>query len=398
MAARVDRGTPAAVLGLMAAGAALGSASIQANQPLLPAMATSLAVDPRAVAFVPSFTQWGFAIGLAFVVPLFDVVRRRRLVVVMQSLAVVGLLAFALAPSATWLVILAPILGVVACSSQILTPYAGAISPPETRARSVATVLGGVLAGVLLGRVLGGFLGAVISWRAVYLVLAITTVLSAVVLSRVLPESRNPSAERYTAVLRSMVRDLVELAPLRRHGLIGLLVFGSFMAFWSSYAFLLKNTFDIGPSGAGAVALVGLGGALAAPRAGRLVDRGGFVIASAIGSAAAVLGWAIAFFGTRSVAVLAIGALVLDLGTGLAHGANMGALQRRYPTMGGRVNAVYMVLYFIGGALGSAIAPALQLDHGWRSVTIFGAAVSGASMLLVLLWRSTFATSDRPSA
>jgi len=390
MSKMTTRELPAAMLGLMAAGAALGSASIQANQPLLPAMASSLSVDPRDVAFVPSFTQWGYAIGLALVVPLFDVVDRRKLVIVMQLLAAGGLVAFALSPSATWLAVLAPILGVVACASQILTPYAGAISPPESRARAVATVLGGVLAGVLIGRVLGGFLGSIISWRAVYLVLAVATVVSAFVLSKILPESRNPVSERYLMVLRSMARDLVDLPPLRRHGIIGMLLFGSFMSFWSSYAFLLKDTFDIGPSGAGAVALVGLGGAVAAPRAGRLVDRGGFVLASAVGSAAALFGWAIASFGNRSVVILAIGALVLDLGIGLAHGANMSALQRRYPTMGGRINAVYMVMYFVGGALGSAIAPALQLDYGWNSVAMFGAAVSLLSLVLLAIWRRSF--------
>ena len=144
MAKITGRELPAATLGLMAAGAALGSASIQSNQPLLPAMAISLSVDARAVAFVPSYTQWGYAIGLALVVPLFDVVDRRRLVVIMQLLAAVGLVTFALAPSAAWLAVLAPILGMVACSSQILTPYAGAISPPESRARAVSTVLGGI--------------------------------------------------------------------------------------------------------------------------------------------------------------------------------------------------------------------------------------------------------------
>mgnify|MGYP006279397509 CR=1 FL=1 len=376
-----------ATLGIMAAGAALGSATIQANQPLLPTMASSLDVQLRSVAFVPSTTQWGYALGLALIVPLFDVVDRRRLVIVMQSLAAIGLLAFALAPSARWLLVLAPVLGVVACASQILTPYAGAISPSETRAHAVATVLGGVLAGVLIGRVLGGFLGAIISWRAVYVLLAIATIVSLLLLSRVLPQSRDDAHQRYVSVLGSMVRNLIDLAPLRRHSLIGLLVFGSFMTFWSSYSIQLKEHFGIGPSGAGLIALVGLAGALAAPRAGRLVDRGGFVAASALGSGAAIFGWCIAMFGAGSVFMLAAGALVLDLGTGLAHGANMSALQRRYPTMGGRINAVYMVMYFIGGATCAAIAPMLQIDHGWHAVALFGAGVSLGGLALVLLWR-----------
>lgn len=387
MTASSTRGVRGATLGIMAAGAALGSATIQANQPLLPTMASSLEVQLRSVSFIPSTTQWGYAIGLALIVPLFDVVERRRLVVIMQSLAVLGLLAFGFAPSAQWLILLAPVLGVVACASQILTPYAGAISAPETRAHAVATVLGGVLAGVLIGRVLGGFLGALVGWRAVYLLLALATLISLLLLSRVLPPSRDDTQQRYTQVLRSMVRSLIELAPLRRHSLIGLCVFGSFMTFWSAYSIQLERHFDIGSTGAGLVAFVGLGGALAAPRAGRLVDRGGFVVTSAVGSSAAILGWLIASFGATSVAMLAIGALVLDLGTGLAHGANMSALQRRYPTMGGRINAVYMVMYFIGGATCAAIAPALELDRGWRWVAVFGAGVSLGGLALGLLWR-----------
>lgn len=374
----------------MAAGAALGSATIQANQPLLPTMASSLDVPLRSVALIPSLTQWGFAIGLALIVPLFDVVERRRLVVVMQILAMAALFAFAFAPSAHWLILLSPILGVFACASQILTPYAGAISPPKSRAHAVATVLGGVLAGVLIGRVLGGFLGGVLSWRAVYILLAIATFVSLTLLARTLPPSRDDPHQRYTRVLTSMGRNLIELIPLRRHSLIGLLVFGSFMTFWSSYSIQLEEHLGIGPTGAGLIALVGLGGALAAPRAGRLVDHGGFVIASAVGSTATIIGWMVASFGTSSVVMLAVGALLLDLGTGLAHGANMSALQRRYPAMGGRINAVYMVMYFIGGALCSAIAPTLEIDYGWHAVALFGASVSLGGLALLLLWRSSF--------
>jgi predicted MFS family arabinose efflux permease len=276
---------------VMTAGAALGSAAIQCNQPLLPSIAAALDVRAQSVAPLPSLTQWGYALGLALIVPLFDVVARRRLVVVLQLVSALTLAGFAAAGSDRLLLALAPIVGIAACASQVLTPYAGAESPPETRGHAVATVLGGVLAGVLLGRVLGGFLGAVVSWRVVYLVLAGASVVSAVVLGRMLPPSRNPAGETYGSVLRSIGRLVTTLTPLRRHALLGLLTFGSFMAFWSSYAFVLESRFGIGSLGAGLVALVGLAGALVAPRAGLLVDRGGFARGALVGGALVILGW-----------------------------------------------------------------------------------------------------------
>ena len=381
---------------LLTAGAALGAAGVHCNQPLLPSMATSLGVPQSTVAVVPSLTQWGYAAGLALVVPLFDVTARRRLVVVLQVLAAIALAAVGASQNATMLIVLAPILGTVLCASQVLTPYAGALSPPETRGHAVATVLGGVLAGVLLGRVLGGFLGAVTSWRAIYLVLAIATLVSALVLGRTLPPSRNPESTTYGEVMRSIVHLVRTLSPLRRHALIGGMIFGSFMCFWSTYAFELRDRYGRGPTAAGVIALVALGGALVAPRAGRMVDRGGFMRATTIGSSIAITGWLIATWGSHGVAWLAAGALILDIGTGLAHGANLSALQRRYPALSGRVNSVYMVTYFIGGAIGSTLAPACYFRYGWPAVGALAVAFGATGLALATLWRGSL--QEQPTA
>lgn len=374
---------------LMTAGAALGSAGIHCNQPLLPSMATSFGVAQHTVAVVPSLTQWGYAAGLALVVPLFDVTARRRLVVVLQLLAAVALAAVGASQSPTMLILLAPILGAVLCASQVLTPYAGVLSPPETRGHSVGTVLGGVLAGVLLGRVLGGFLGAAISWRAIYFVLALATLVSAAVLSRALPPSRNPERTTYGEAMGSIVHLVRTCQPLRRHALIGAMIFGSFMCFWSTYAFELSDRYGRGPTAAAVIALVGLGGALSAPRAGRWVDRGGYVRATTIGSAIAITGWLVATWGLHSVIWLAVGALIIDIGTGLAHGANLSALQRRYPALSGRVNAIYMVMYFIGGAIGSTVAPACYFAYGWAAVGALAIAFGVIGLALAMIWRSS---------
>ncbi|MBV8463652.1 MAG: hypothetical protein JO368_10185, partial [Acidimicrobiales bacterium] len=47
-----------------------------------------------------------------------------------------------------------------------------------------------------------------------------------------------------------------------------------------------------------------------------------------------------------------------------------------------RLNTGYMVLYFAGGAIGSATTGVAYTAGGWTAVVVLGAAYSGAGFLL----------------
>ena len=69
-------------------------------------------------------------------------------------------------------------------------------------------------------------------------------------------------------------------------------MFGAFNMFWTTVPLLLASRFGLGEHGIGVFALAGAGGALAAPLAGRLADRG--LSRATTAGAMAILGLAFA--------------------------------------------------------------------------------------------------------
>src|SRR4051812_42375097 len=88
-----------ALIRVLAVACGLSVANLYYNQPLLADMARSLRVTQAAIGVVPTLTQIGYALGMLFLVPLGDVVHRRRLIVTLLLLVAVSLVAAAVAPT-----------------------------------------------------------------------------------------------------------------------------------------------------------------------------------------------------------------------------------------------------------------------------------------------------------
>src|SRR6266508_779375 len=84
---------------LMAVGSGLSVASNYYVQPLLPKLADSFDVSSSVVSLLVTVSQLGYVAGLALVVPLGDLVERRRLLTVVTALTAGGLALVAAAPS-----------------------------------------------------------------------------------------------------------------------------------------------------------------------------------------------------------------------------------------------------------------------------------------------------------
>ncbi len=359
---------------LLATAAGLVVANLYYNQPLLDAVARDFGVPATRVAPVATLTQVGYALGLFAVVPLADVTERRRLLVLLVLASGAALAAAAVATGPAALAAASLAVGVLSVAPQVIVPVAANLAAPAERGRVVGTVMSGLLVGILLARVVSGAAGARFGWRAVFWGAAAVMALLAALLRARLPASRPDAALPYRALLASLPAVARRYAVLRESAAVGALAFASFSAFWTTLAFhLAAPPLRLGSAAAGGFGLVGVVGALAASVVGRRNDRRDPRGTIGIGLAVTLASWGVLGAFGASVAGLVAGVVLLDLGVQAAHVSNQARIFALDESARGRINAVYMVAYFAGGALGSAAAAAAWARAGWGGVVAVGA-------------------------
>jgi predicted MFS family arabinose efflux permease len=389
---------PNALVALLAAATGLGVANLYYAQPLLPAIAGDLGLPGATAGLIVTVSQLGYAIGLIFLLPLGDLLERRRLVCALGVGEAIALALTGSAPTGAVLLPAAIVVGVLAVQAQVLVPLAAALASDDERGRVVGSVMSGLLLGILLARTVAGYVAELGTWRLVYFVAAAAMLVQALVLSRTLPRSRADAAERrYGALLRSIPAIVREQPVLRLRALFGALSMGAFSVLWTSIAFLLAQPpYGYGTGTIGLFGLAGAAGALMASVAGRLADRGHVAATTAVASVLLALAWIPLALGDHSLAWLLAGIVVLDMAAQALHISNQSEIYRLAPEARSRINSAYMTSYFAGGALGSASSAAAWDAGGWGAVSVVGAAFGLASVVVWALSRARAARSPRP--
>ncbi|HEV7856769.1 MAG TPA: MFS transporter, partial [Herminiimonas sp.] len=120
----------------------------------------------------------------------------------------------------------------------------------------------------------------------------------------------------------------------------------------------------------------GVIGATAAPYAGKLSDRKSPRLTVMLSSIAFVVAYAV--FGSigYSLAGLAVGVVLLDLGMQSGHVSNMTRNFALKSEAMGRLNTVYNVTRFLGGGIGSVIGNIAWSHWRWPGVCLMGGVLS----------------------
>lgn len=371
---------------VLAVACGLTVANLYYNQPLLAEMATSFGVSPAAVGMIPMLTQIGYAVGLLLIVPLGDLVDRRKLVTALLGLVTIALCATAMSPRLAWLAAASFAVGVTTVVPQVLIPLAAQLSAPERRGKTVGTIMSGLLTGILLSRTVSGILGHHLGWSAVFWMGAGLMLVVAFGLRAALPKTEAVPHLSYPALMRSLWTILKGHPVLRHAAVNGSMMFACFSAFWVTLAFCLAGPpFHYGAQVAGLFGLVGAAGALIAPLAGRAADRVGprsiITAAAALMAVSFVVLW---LFGSSLIG-LVVGTLLLDVAATAGLISNQTRIYSLPHEIHSRVNTVYMVSYFTGGAAGSFAGAAAWNLHGWAGVCGVGAVVSTLALIVHLV-------------
>lgn len=385
-----------AVVILFAVACGLAVANVYYAQPLLDTMAAEFGISHAAIGMVITATQIGYGLGLLLVVPLGDLLDRRRLIVGQSLLSALALIGVAFAPTATVLLASLATVGVLAVVTQVLVAYAAILAHPSEQGRIVGGVTSGIIIGILLARTVAGTLSDLFGWRSVYLFSAAATVIIAALLLKTVPR-RPRLGERlsYPRLIGSVFLLFVQEPALRIRAMLAMLIFGAMTVLLTPMVLpLAAPPFSLSHTQIGLFGLAGVAGALGASRAGRLSDAGFAQRTTAIGLSAMLASWPVIALLPHSLWALGVGVIAIDFGLQSVHVANQSLVYRTRPEAQSRLTAGYMIFYSIGSATGSIASTLVYAQAGWNGVCLLGAAISTTA--LVFWARTRHLTPDTP--
>jgi predicted MFS family arabinose efflux permease len=367
---------------IMAVSTGLAVANNYYAQPLLPDIGKSLHLSSGITGLMVTVAQAGYALGLFFLLPLGDLLERRRMIVVLSVITSLCLVWLGASPDGFSLLTSAFLVGSFTVLAQVLVPFSASLAPEHERGRVVGMVMSGLLIGILLARTVAGLLAEAGTWRVVYFVAAAAMVVQAIVLERRLPTWKEKPGVGYWRLLAS-VADLMKQEPvLRLRAMYGFFSFGAFSVLWTSMAFLLAHHYHYPTWVIGLFGLAGAAGAGTASLAGRMSDRRRTRESTGITAFLLLASWLAIWAGRSSVVLLVVGIVVLDIGAQGLHITNQGEIYRLRSEARSRLTSAYMVTYFLGGAIGSATSATLYASRGWDGVCAVGAAFALAALCL----------------
>ena len=359
-------------------------ANIYYAQPLIGPVSEALGLHAGLAGLIMTLTQLGYGAGLLLLVPLADVVENRRLVVGALAGAVLGLVGIALSQSAVTFLAASFVVGLCAVAAQVLVPFASHLAPEATRGKVVGNIMAGLVGGIMLARPFSSIVAAGLGWRAVFWISALLMAALMAVLWRALPDRQPHGSIGYARTMASLPGLVWRTPVLRRRAFYQGMMFAGFQAFWTAVPLALVHEFGMGQGGIAAFALAGAAGALAAPWAGRVADRGHTRLATGAAMVAVLLSFVIGAVSVHyhSLAGLIVAGVLLDGAVQMGQVLSIRSLFMLAPELRGRLNGLYMTFVFLCAAIASGLAAAVYAFHGWDGVSLLGGAFVVAAMVL----------------
>ncbi len=369
----------------MSLAAAVGTSTIYPLQPAMADVADSLGSQIAVIGVALAFGPIGYMVGLGLLVPLVDRFSPGRVLAAQFGVLAAALTLAAAAGNVAGLVSVIGVVGACSAVGAGLSSIAGRLAPPQQRSTIVGVVTAGISAGILAGRIVGGWLADGIGWRGMLLVFAAACALLAVGCLSIIRAGPSGAGRGYLSTMRSLPGLFVHYSTLRVAAIRGALWFFAFCAVWAGLAVALSEPpFSYSPERIGMYALAGLSGILATPAAGMWTDRIGARRVILAGLALAGLAAAISGFALTNTALTLICLALFDAGLFAAQVANQSTVLSIDPAAPARFNSAYMLVYFVGGSLGTAFGAAAVGWFGWSTTAVITAVTIGVAGMITV--------------
>lgn len=386
---KVTAGSPLStgMIVLMAFACGAMAANLYYAQTLIDEIGPEIGLSKALAGMIVTLTQFGYGLGLFLLVPLGDLFENRRLTLLLTGGTFLGSLGIALSQGPTTFLAASLITGVCATGAQILLPLASHLTPPERQGRIIGQIMSGLLAGIMLARPLASFMTELFGWRSVYYLSSGMMAAIGFALALTLPQRAPRSEKSYGAILSSMISLAKKHRELRLRAFYQAALYTAFNLFWTAAPLVLLRKFHFTQNGVALFALAGAGGALAAPLAGALADRGMTRLTTLIAHVLLVLCFlaADAVVAAGSVVAFVVTALLIDAAVQLNQITSQKIIFAISEDARSRINSIYLTSMFVIGASGSLIGSASFETGGWLLTARLGAGIGALSLGVLLV-------------
>ncbi|KKW77886.1 MFS transporter [Acinetobacter sp. Ag2] len=363
--------TPTIILMAIAAGICTGGNYF--SQPLIHSMSLSLNISDTTTAWVPTLAQITYACGLLFLMPLGDILEKRKLLFIFMLLAAFGLIISGFSHNIYLLMFGTIITGLFSSSAQLLLPLAASLVPVQQSGRVVGFLLSGLMMGVLLARSISGLISTLFAWHVIYLISGFLLLIIAIILYRNIGRFPPTQSENYLKTIHSLPKIFFQNRRLRIRTYIGGLTFACVSLTFTTMSLLLApapyflSDFTIGLFG-----FVGILGTFVANFSGKFIDQGYIHKISITCGFGLILSWLLFLLLDYHFIFYIFALLILYASLSAVHVTNQSIVFKLNQELRSRFNAIYMTGYFAGGALGTTTGSYAWKHFGWIGVCSLG--------------------------
>lgn len=368
------------------------AANIYYAQPIVQFIAEYLNISSDLSGLLTTLTQIGYALGLFFIVPMADLFKSKKIIVILIGLSIISLIGTLILTNGLVFLILTTIIGIGACAAQILVPLTMRIVPIRETGKYVGKVMSGLLIGIMIARPLSIGIADWFGWRAVFLFSAIMLVAVLLLIIKFLPnyEVVSTSNMSYPNLIASMVKLLVNTSPLQERAFYHACIFATFSLYWTVIPILLRSEpLHFSNTEIALFGFVAIAGALLTSTIGNIADKGYIFAMTNISMALVLLSIVLLFFvkdhSLFSVILILISGISIDIGVAGNLLLGQKVIFSLNPEIRNRLNGLYMTIFFFGGAFGSWIGSYSYYKFNSEVTLLIGTALPLIALLVHLI-------------
>lgn len=369
---------------------ALTIAVVTANayyiHPIIGDVARTFGIGAGEIGIVPALNQLALALGILLLLPLGDFYSNRRLCLIFVAAQTLCLGGMVLAQDFALFTAASTLLGFVTIAPYLIPAFASRRVAPERLGQVTAQLTAGVIFGILVARMGAGVVAEYADWHAVYvialgLMAAVTGFLPFAMRSEVAP-AKQPQAG-YGALIASVFTLAARHPDMRISAAIQGLNFGIFTASWLALALHLTGpVMGYGTDDVGYLAGIAAISVITTPRLGRWADKVGPRKARLVAAIVQFAGIALFYPSGFSIWALLVPLLIVNMvGPSIDVTGRM-TLFTLAPEIRTRLTTSYIVVMFIGGAIGSALGTSVYEWGGWAGTCALMLAMSSCVLAL----------------